>query len=246
MKNALVLQGAIGLKTDRYGDTCSGATTDFIDYETCYKSIYKHVIKNNNFDVFIQCWTLSLRDQLIELYNPVKHSFDDDRDPIIQNSINIGLEKNSKSRRTEISKCKSWELSVDMVTQHCLENDIQYEKVMVCRPDIYYRRSLNLDDYDVTNLFYANNPHPHPYEPKPDDKGGDFHFIMSFNTFTKMKNMINSISETFRPDWHVTIEDYVVGVLNIKTKADSFIAGYGPGGSVDIMRCSVNCTEHLD
>ena len=225
MKYALVLKGAISRTAayGRYGDMSVSKTTEgFVDYKLCHESINKHVIlANSNIDVFIQSWSLALEEEMVKLYKPVKYNFVDDS--LFESQI---TEKHSTvgSRRSSTSICKSWELAVNMVKEYQTLRGIQYDKILVCRPDIYYKEDVILEEYDVSNGTMWTNCPGDALRDGVDGEGGDFHFIMNQDTFLKLGNIFKDISPNFIPDWHRNEWFYVKQILKQPTKFDKFFA----------------------
>jgi hypothetical protein len=81
---ALCIRGAVSKKTSRYtyNDSLYTNKNDYIKYTSVYKSIKKHIIDVNNdyeTDVFIHSWSTDIKEDLITLYNPKQHLFEDNQ-----------------------------------------------------------------------------------------------------------------------------------------------------------------------
>ena len=73
---ALCIRGAVAKKTkrcDQVGEIYTEAS-DYIKYSSVYKSIMRHIVLANpdyDVDIFIHCWNVDLKEELVSIYKPV-------------------------------------------------------------------------------------------------------------------------------------------------------------------------------
>ena len=160
----------------------------YINIDSVYNSIKMHIIDYNSdydFDFFIHCWNPDIKDKLCKLYNPKDSIFENQT--LYKNIINCSMD----GQKLGISK------SLNIMINFSEKKNIEYDKVIIYRPDVILYKNMNLNFYE-NNKIYCNH---NIYE--------DFHFVMNFENakifkeickyklsfydFTKniMKNTIN-------------------------------------------------------
>ena len=229
MRCALVIKGAVGSKTGKY--TTSTSSTDlnaFVDYEFCAQQIFKHIINCNKdvqFDIFIQSWSVSLEQQLIEIYKPVSTSFINDT--TIAQELKNKHKGSVGSTFAEVSMCKGWEYAVNLVRDYVINTEVQYNIVIVWRIDALLWKDIKITNYNVKDKIYCTK------WKWPDWSGelnrGDFHFVMNYTNFLHYYHMYSNISNTFIPFPHSTLLNYTKKHLNIILTPDNIRPGLHSG-----------------
>lgn len=183
----------------------------FVNFKAVYKSILIHIVNYNKeeyeFDFFIQSWNPELQEELIQLYKPKKYIFE-----------HQGLYKNIISNHTwsppstaghrgkygycaqKLGICKSLKL----VQEYSNNKNINYDLIIVYRPDVLLFKDMDLHCYNTNNV-YVNN--------SPDE---DFHFIMNYKNSVLFSNMFN---------FKMTFKDYITNVMKVKVLGDDFKFG---------------------
>jgi len=213
MKNALILKGCISLQNSNYTGLASHVREGFVDYKMCADNIYKHIINPNpDVDIFIQTYSISLREELLQIYKPKAAAFTDDS--VLEKELYAMQKVHPCQSFSQVCVCKSWEITVDVVQEYCINNNIIYDKILVYRPDLLINRNIILDDYDVKDCVFTNAFF-----------GGDFHFVMSYLNFLKFKNIYKSIPNGLVPQCHFTHDRYIKDFLKLTVKRDKIFAG---------------------
>lgn len=117
-----------------------------VDYRIGYHFHKKHIFDHNNVDVFIHSWSTDFEEELVKIYKPKKHLIE----PQIE--FNQGsLRKNSIKSRWYSNK-----ISIELKKQYEIENNFEYDFVMVYRFDHILQKDLIFSNYDP-NRFYASH-----------------------------------------------------------------------------------------
>lgn len=220
-KVAICMRGAIG-KINKNFEKMNELYSDdnFVDYEKCYRTIIKHIINANpnySFDFFCHCWNPELEENILQLYNPKKYLFEDNRK--YNDYINSFCEEDNEF--TCVSQALSMKKSIELKENYENEKNINYDIVILYRYDILLWKDILLDTYKNNNSIYVNGA-----------THSDFHFIMNNNNSNNFKYLIDSIKNGNRCFTHYYIEKYITNYMNIELIADDII----PGHNQEVLR----------
>lgn len=189
---------------------------NFVNYYACYKSIKKHIIDCNpdyDIDVYIHMWYQNeqMKQELINMYNPVKYVFADNKDYMNmfeEKCVSIGDEK--KSFKGNISRlysiCESFKL--------CLDSNIDYDLMISYRPDLLLWKNMDFNTYD-RNCVTKNG------------KGfGDFHFVMSKEHGILFSQFYNKCNNSHYKAHTALYNIYVKKDLNLEFKGDNILPNH--------------------
>ena len=124
-----------------------------IDYNYGYKYIYDSIIKNNNVDVFIHSWSTEHKEGLCDLYNPIMDSFETNKDFKLK-----GVAKDELPTPYSFAVKSMWysrKQSVEMVEKYEIENNMQYDMVLLTRFDIALFKQFKFNEYDPSKIYIA-------------------------------------------------------------------------------------------
>jgi len=144
MKVALCLYGLVGGKVGKDG---KGGN---VDYRIAYEHYKKHILDNNNVDVFIHSWSIDMEKPLIEIYKPQKYIFQK------QTRFAWFNRKNKDQKHRAYSRWYSSKKTIELKKLFEVENGIIYDWVMVSRLDIAFFTDVIFSDFD-TSYFYASH-----------------------------------------------------------------------------------------
>lgn len=221
-KAALCIRGAVSKSSGRFlhaGDVYNDRTK-YIKYSSVYKSILKHVIQANpeyDVDVFIHCWNEDLQDNIISLYNPVKYLFEnnnkytDEINSLCSNPSDFGGISHSLSIRKVL----------ELQEEYSNANKIQYDIVVLFRPDILIWKDMVFSKYDL-NYFYVDGHGGYH---------GDFYFIMSHARASVFKDLYLSVTYN-KHAVHFWIKNYVLNYCKFPMKDDDI----QPGKHIEVFR----------
>jgi len=176
MKVAILLRGAISRKQGRFintSDLCTGKN-NYINFRACYNSIKKYILEPNSekyiFNFFIHSWNPDLREELLELYNPVYSNFE------YNTKYTEKINKIIKSGDTfsTISTAISIEKGIELIE----DSGEIYDYVIIYRPDVILWKPMILDRYNVSDTVYLNS-----------SAHSDFHFVMNYENMKKFKSL---------------------------------------------------------
>lgn len=225
MKVAFLLKGAIS-KTTGKSSLPDDVYRDgpYVDFASGADSIKKHIVEANpdcEFDFFLHTWHPDLSDDLISLYNPIKHSFE--WNSVYKNTILEVLNTAQLLPKPErfygqVSMCISFKRVTELLQSYVEETHTEYELVIFYRYDVLLWKDMKLSEYSPANL-YVN----------ADTKGhhvGDFHFVMNYDNALEFGlGLYDSISENNPPRDHKVIKGYVQNYMNKRLTMDNIIAG---------------------
>ncbi len=132
MKVALCLFGIVG------GSAGKDGKGGDLDPSIAHGYVKEHILDKNDVDVFIHSWSVNKKDELLNLYKPVRW--------IIEPQIIFN--KNPNIHRA-YSRWYSTHKSINLI-------DGDYDMVMLSRMDVAYFTDIVFDDYDP-EYFYASH-----------------------------------------------------------------------------------------
>tara|TARA_Y100000389_G_C17453360_1_gene516331 strand:+ start:521 stop:1315 length:795 start_codon:yes stop_codon:yes gene_type:complete len=221
-KVAICLRGAMSkiqngwvggrLKAEKSLEKLYTTSKKFVNFKAVYKSILIHIVNYNKdeyeFDFFIQSWNPELQKELIELYNPKKYIFEHQGlyKDIISNHTWTNLPNTACHRgkygycAQKLGICKSLKL----VQEYSNNENVNYDLIIVYRPDVLLFKNMDLNCYDKNNVYINNSPDE------------DFHFIMNYKNSVLFSNMF---------DYKMTFKDYITNIMKVKVLGDDIKFG---------------------
>ncbi len=166
MKVAVCLYGLVGGKGGK-----DGAGGD-IPFEKCYNQYKKHVIDKNDVDVFIHSWSQHLEDEIVDLYKPKLHRFQEQK--MFEEEIDMPArfskvphDKRKDYRFRSLSRWYSVKQSLELKAEYERSNNFKYDCVIITRFDTLFFVDLNFNNYDLKYLYAShwNSPQDSPYNP---------------------------------------------------------------------------------
>lgn len=168
------MRGAVGRLRGRVSTQGSlYIESPYVNYKAVYESIRIHILEANpgiEFDIFIHCWSTDLESDLVNLYNPKKWLFEDNR--IYDNEINRRIADSNNF--AQCSQLLSIKKSIELM-------DSVYDTVLVMRPDVLLWKDMIMSNYDRTQV-YVN---------KWKECLGDFHFVLNYENSMILKGVFD-------------------------------------------------------
>jgi hypothetical protein len=208
---------------------------EYIDYVSCRNSIFRHIIfpNSNEYEFYIFChsWNKELEDDIINIYQPKKYLFEDNR--IYNNEISSLCK--SPSDFGGISQALTIKKSIELKEEYELQNDITFDIVISYRYDVLLWKNMDLCNYcKLYNTIYTPNYY---------NGLGDFHFVMDNENSSKFKYLYDSLYNGNEHSCHRWIKHYVNTYLNLNMCDDEI----SPGIHQEVMRkiqCSLD-SNHI-
>jgi hypothetical protein len=129
-----------------------------------------HIIdcnKDYDFDFFIHCWNPDAKERICTMYNPKDCTFES------QIPYKNLIKNKMDGQKLGVSK------SLNIMINFSEKENINYDKVIVCRPDVILFKDMDLNFYKDENIYCNNNI------------GEDFHFVMTLNNAKIFKDINN-------------------------------------------------------
>ena len=151
---------------------------------------------------------------MIKLYNPKKYLFEDNN--IYSDEINRRCidEKDFGG----ISQSLSMKKTIDLM----YSSNIEYDLVILYRPDLLLYKDFDLDKYDSNVITVNGHPNCH----------GDFHFVMSYNNALKFRGLYDSALTGNKHLAHIWICNFIRNILKITLTSDDI----EPGKHQEVLR----------
>jgi hypothetical protein len=105
--------------------------------------------------------------------------------------------------------------SIELLEEFEKNNNINYDKVIIYRPDLILIKDLNLNKYDNDKI-YVN---------KHGNCQGDFHFIMNSYNVKNFKYLYDSIYNGNQHKTHFWIKNYINNFMQKEVIEDDIVAG---------------------
>lgn len=212
-KAALILRGGISNTYGKLSISNDARNKDYINFRCVKNSLQKHLIDYNSefhFDTYIQSWNIELREDLVNLYNPISTIFEDNSIYAEEfKQILIKCETNEK-HYNQVSQALSIKKSFQLV-----KNVDRYDCIIFYRPDVLVWKNIDLDKYNL-NKIYCNN---YGYGQ------GDFHFIMSPSNARKFHLVYDFLSKENPPIDHMYIPKHVRDFTGQEILCDNIESG---------------------
>ena len=152
MKIAILLRGITYIENYTHGNN-----TYSIDFHDTYKSFIDKIINpyielGYDIDIFIITYDSKYKDDILNIYKPVKYIFND------FNTTNGRLPGDIGARIL----LHQWKNGINLIETYELESNIQYDFYIITRPDLYFYEKItdiNIDYMCVNLLFFHMNGH---------------------------------------------------------------------------------------
>lgn len=135
-KIAYCLVGLVGY-TEPHGEG------EPLDFNIAYENNKKNIFGDNDVDVFIHSWSVDFEDEIVKLYKPKEHIFEEQ----------IKFEDDSRMNAVE-SRWYSTNKSIELMKKYESEMNIKYDFVMVYRFDSAFITKLDFNKLDKYNKKY--------------------------------------------------------------------------------------------
>ena len=145
-KIALCLSGFIGSS----GKWISGKE---IDYNYGYDYIKFGILDNADVDVFIHSYSTNHKKGILDLYNPKKSVFEENKQFTI-----LGKKRDELPDPYAFSIKSMWysrKRSVELAIDYERENNIAYDHILLTRFDIAFFKKFEFEKYDSSKLYIA-------------------------------------------------------------------------------------------
>lgn len=133
-KIALVLHGKVGGKTGKHSQN-EVSSKEVL--ELAFKHNKEHILDVYDTDVFIHSWSTELADEMVDLYNPLRHCIEDQ----VDFDIPPYIKANHTRAFAHLSRWYSFAESVDLINEYIEISkkelvEIKYDHVIVQRFDL--------------------------------------------------------------------------------------------------------------
>lgn len=212
----LILRGGVSRKGGKIELT--NFDNDYVNFECVFNSIKKHIVDvnpNYEFDFFIHSWSYNIKDELNQLYKPVISEYEDNSTYYEKISEKL-RDCNSKNNNfSSVSESLSISKSCKLFDDYVKSNLIEYDFVILYRPDVLIWEDLYLSDYSKENI-YCNSFL---------EGNGDFHFIFDSKKIYGFLDLFDKISKFNLPIPHQYIKYHLTTYHNFNVINDNIIAG---------------------
>jgi hypothetical protein len=217
-KVALCIRGGVSRKSgdSRFlGSIYENETKQYANYKAVFNSVKKHILecnKNKDIDIFLHSWTEELKDELESLYHP--------KSSIFENNNNYAEDILKRCRHpmefSGISQALAIKKSIEVKEEYELSNGVNYDAVLLYRPDVLIWKDMVLDEYDIKKGIFVN---AHP------NKNGDYHFFMSSEDASLFKNLYESPFAGNHYAMHHWIRSYIENFMKRPLHMDKIVPG---------------------
>jgi hypothetical protein len=220
---ALCIRGAVAKKSkrcDRVGEIYTD-TAEYVKYSSVCRSILRHIVLANpdyDIDIFIHCWNVDLEEELVSLYNPAKHLFEDNN----KYADDILTYCDTPSDFGGISQALSIRKVLELQEEYSATHNINYDIIVLFRPDILIWTDMILSKYDLEYLYTDGH----------EDNRGDIFFIMSSEHAMLFKDLYISLRYGNRHIQHAWIKHFIIRYCDIPVQGDTLI----PGKHYEVLR----------
>jgi len=133
----------------------SGLFKPSTTYSTAYQNKFEYLvekIKKYNADVFIFSFSKELESEIIEIFKPKKFKFEEQK--LFNVEINkINNQLNKQAAKNLFSSFYSRKMACALKTQFENVNNIKYDIIVSCRPDLGY---INTENFEIPDLNKIN------------------------------------------------------------------------------------------
>mmetsp|Transcript_30282 Transcript_30282/g.37404 ORF Transcript_30282/g.37404 Transcript_30282/m.37404 type:complete len:365 (-) Transcript_30282:167-1261(-) len=235
LRTALVLTGAVGKvyyrpsSNIRQSKDLYSEKFPYTPIRITSTGIKKHIVEPNGekfVDVFVHSWNPDLKDNFERYFNPVSAVFED----------NTKYEEHFKndflgSDWRQVSWSYSIKKALESVFEYENKMGIQYDRIILYRPDLVLLKDINLDfifkEPGAEATVFVNNHHG--------NGKGDFHFIMNHRNAEKFANLYDSLAND-PIDRHATMHGWIKNYIENDMKASWGLSGIRPGKDEEVYR----------
>jgi hypothetical protein len=153
MRVALCFYGMVGFADSVYAAPSKGT---ILPVEKPYEYYKLHILGKNDVDVFMHCWNPDFEENLIRLYSPKGHLFEEQK-----SSYGEITQGHTYYRYT--SRWYSNKETLRLKREYEKAHGFEYDFVMVTRYDLVWLTDVIFADFDP-NCFYASKWNVAPYE----------------------------------------------------------------------------------
>ena len=168
MRTAICLFGIVG------GTGGKDGTGGNIPFEECYETYKKHIIDPNDADVFMHSWSREAESDLVALYGPQKHRFEE-QDTFEQElrlppgpMSKVPRHKREAHRFRSLSRWCSTQRVLELKSEYERENGFRYDCVMLLRFDLLFFVDVDFSKYDLGRFYASHWNSPKRAEGEPD------------------------------------------------------------------------------
>lgn len=215
MKIALCLTGLIGCEDgikSYLGQSSKKVLT------TAFNHTKKHILHNNDVDVFIHSWELSSQEDILNLYKPKSYKFEKQ---IVFKDIG-NLPQGNPRVQAHFSKWYSIMEAMKLKESYEVENKFTYDFVIQTRFDLLWLQDINFSNFD-TNTFHIphviknGQPWGWPTGWCNNEIGDLFFFSNSKNmdNFSQLYKHINRYLSEGCPVWN-DISNHMLSLYHLK------------------------------
>jgi len=215
-KVAIILRGGVSKKNGKI--KLNEFDTDYVNYNSVFLSIQRHIVDANSnftFDFFIHSWSYPLENELNNLYKPVAFEYEDNSNYhgiIIEKLRSCGVSDNVFSTVSEsLSISKSCQLFLD----YSNNNSIDYEYVILYRPDVLIWKDLLLSEYSKEIVYSSSFL----------KANGDFHFVFEPKKIFGFIDLFDGLSIHNKPHPHESIKHHLTHKHHYQMSNDNIIGG---------------------
>ena len=192
--------------------------SEYVNFECVYNSIKKHIIESNlefEFDFFIHSWSFDLEHELNDLYKPKMYVYEDNS--IYNELINekIKISKSDNNFFSQVSQSISISKSCQILSDYIKKNWLNYNYVILYRPDVIIWKDLKLNEYNKNNV-YCNSFQ---------NMAGDFHFVFTPDKLGGFISIFDNINENNPPIPHEFIRNHLINNCRFNLLNDNIVAG---------------------
>jgi hypothetical protein len=206
---AIILKGAVGMKTGGHGNTTDVCSDNYVEYELTKKCIDEYIIQHNpdyHFDFYIHCWNTDLEESLTRLYSPSASRFEENApyEPVFKKHIPKG------QSISQISQALSIKKGIELMDS----TNVIYDHVIITRPDVAFWTNIQLSTYHNKSVYVEE------YR----DGNGDMMFVMSHKNSLKFQHLYESTLSGHNPAYeHRFIKNYITTSMKSQIKSNIIV-----------------------
>lgn len=152
MRVALCFNGLVGSTSGKSQDLIGGFEECFSISSKLYK---KHIINNNDVDIFVHSWSTDLKDTIVETYNPKKYIIEKQKVFDAPSYIQAHTPQRIQSH---YSMWYSRKKVMELKREYEKENNFKYDCVMLARFDLAWQSDLTFNEYNPENFWVGKWP----------------------------------------------------------------------------------------
>ena len=151
MKIALCLYGVVGSSK---GKAHLGSSDDILSLG--YKKYFENIIEDNDVDVFIHSWSKDREQQILNFYNPIRYSIEEQE--IFDIPKHIKGNSPSEPKRVEFvfSRWRSTQKVLNLKMLFEKENNFEYDLCLLSRFDVAFESKLDFYNIKKDKINFSN------------------------------------------------------------------------------------------